>query len=172
MTAADDDFSAYATAAWPVLYRRAYLLSGQHADAEDIAQQTLIRVRRHWGKVRRAASMDAYVLRMLTNAFLSSRRPARVTREVVTAVPDRVDGAHGSPRPSGPVATDFDPRGEIWPLILALPERQRAVLVLRYYEDLSESEIAEVLEVTPGTVKSTAHRALANLRTALGRELA
>jgi RNA polymerase sigma-70 factor (sigma-E family) len=172
MTAADDDFSAYATTAWPVLYRRAYLLSGQHADAEDIAQQTLIRVRRHWGKVRRAASMDAYVLRMLTNAFLSSRRPARVSREIVTAVPDHSDGAHGWPRSPGLVATDEDPRGEIWPLILGLPGRQRAVLVLRYYEDLSEREIADVLDVTPGTVKSTAHKALANLRTALGRELA
>ena len=172
MTAADDDFSAYATSAWPALYRRAYLLSGQHADAEDIAQQTLIRVRRHWGKVRRAASMDAYVLRMVTNAFLSSRRPARASREIVTAVPDHSDGVHGSPRSHGWVATDQDPRGEIWPLILGLPGRQRAVLVLRYYEDLSEREIADVLEVTPGTVKSTAHKALANLRTALGRELA
>ena len=172
MTAADDEFSAYAATAWPVLYRRAYLLSGQHADAEDIAQQTLIRVRRHWGKVRRAASMDAYVLRMVTNAFLSSRRPARASREIVTALPDRSGDAHGSPRWPGLVATEEDPRGEIWPLILGLPKRQRAVLVLRYYEDLSEREIADVLEVTPGTVKSTAHKALANLRTALGRELA
>lgn len=157
---ADDEFTEYAAAAWPALYRRAYLLAGQHADAEDIAQQTLIRVRQHWSKVLKADSLDAYVLRMLTNVFLSSRRPARVSRELLTAVPD--PGGEAPP----------EPRGELWPHICTLPERQRAVLVLRFYEDLSEREIADVLGITTGTVKSTAHKALANLRTALGREFA
>jgi RNA polymerase sigma-70 factor (sigma-E family) len=160
MSSADDDFSEYATAAWPALYRRAYLLAGQHADAEDIAQQTLIRVQQHWSKVLKADSVDAYVLRMLTNVFLSSRRPARVSRELLTAVPELVSQASA------------DSRGELWPHICTLPDRQRAVMVLRFYEDLSEREIADVLGVTTGTVKSTAHKALANLRKALGREFA
>lgn len=160
MTGADDDFTEYAAAAWPALYRRAYLLAGQHADAEDIAQQTLIRVRRHWAKVLKADSVDAYVLRILTNVFLSSRRPARVSRELLTVVPEPV---------SDPPE---DLRGVLWPHICSLPDRQRAVLVLRFYEDLPEREIADVLGVTAGTVKSTAHKALANLRTALGKEFA
>ena len=69
MLAADDDadFSAYAAEAWARLYRRAFLLAGHHADAEDLAQQTLIRARRHWAKVVSAGSPDAYVTRILTN---------------------------------------------------------------------------------------------------------
>lgn len=160
MMATDDAFTEYAAAAWPALYRRAYLLAGQHADAEDVAQQTLIRVRRHWPKVVAADNIDGYVLRMLTNVFLSSRRPARVSRELLTVAPE------SSAEPP------TDPRGELWPHICALAPRQRAVMVLRFYEDLSEREIADVLGVTPGTVKSTAHKALANLRTALGKEFA
>src|SRR5512139_839721 len=70
----DADFSAFAAQAWAGLYRRAYLFTGQHADAEDLAQQTLIRTRRHWRKVVRAGSPDAYVTRILTNVYLSSRR--------------------------------------------------------------------------------------------------
>lgn len=90
MPAADEDadFSAYAVQAWARLYRRAHLLSGQHADAEDLAQQTLIRARRHWRKVVRAGSPDAYVTRILTNVYLSSRQRAHVGREVLRAVPE------------------------------------------------------------------------------------
>ena len=154
---ADDDFSAYAAQAWPALYRRAFLLAGQHADAEDLAQQTLIRARRHWAKVARAASPDAYVTRILTNVFLSSRQRARVTREVLSAVPD----SSAEPPPS-PI------HGELWPYLLGLPPRQRTVVVLRFYEDLAEREVAEMLGISVGTVKSTTHKALAHLRAALG----
>jgi len=154
---ADADFSAYAAEAWPGLYRRAFLMTGQHADAEDLAQQTLIRARRHWAKVARAASPDAYVTRILTNVFLSSRQRARVTREVLRAVPD----ASAEPQHS-PI------HGDLWPYLLDLAPRQRAVVVLRFYEDLAEREVAEMLGISVGTVKSTTHKALANLRAALG----
>ena len=163
MPAADEDtdFSAYAMQAWPGLYRRAYLLSGQHADAEDLAQQTLIRARRHWRKVARAGSRDAYVTRILTNVYLSSRRRARVGREVLRAVPDAAAESTFSPI-----------EGELWPHLLGLPPRQRAVVVLRFYEDLAERDVAEMLGISVGTVKSTTHKALAHLRVALGKELA
>jgi len=163
MLAADDDadFSAYAAQAWPGLYRRAFLLSGQHADAEDLAQQTLIRARRHWSKVVRAGSPDAYVTRILTNVYLSSRQRARVGREVLRAVPDTVAESTVSPV-----------HGELWPHLLGLPPRQRAVVVLRFYEDLAERDVAEMLGISVGTVKSTTHKALAHLRAALGKELA
>ena len=157
----DADFSAYAAQAWAGLYRRAYLLSGQHADAEDLAQQTLIRARRHWRKVVRADSPDAYVTRILTNVYLSSRRRARVDREVLRAVPEV---------PAVPAASPVE--GQLWPLLQGLPPRQRAVIVLRFYEDLAEHDVAETLGISLGTVKSTTHKALAHLRVALGKELA
>lgn len=163
MLAADEDadFSTYAAHAWGRLYRRAFLLTGQHADAEDLAQQTLIRARRHWPKVASAGSPDAYVTRILTNVYLSSRRRARVGREVLSAVPD-----------TGAEPTLSPIHGELWPHLQELPPRQRAVVVLRFYEDLAEREVAEVLGISVGTVKSTTHKALAHLRIALGKELA
>lgn len=157
----DADFSAYAAQAWAGLYRRAFLLSGQHADAEDLAQQTLIRARRHWSKVVRAGSPDAYVTRILTNVYLSSRRRARVGREVLRAVPEAASESTPSPI-----------LGELWPHLLGLPPRQRAVVVLRFYEDLAERDVAEMLGISVGAVKSTTHKALAHLRVALGKELA
>jgi RNA polymerase sigma-70 factor (sigma-E family) len=154
---ADADFSAFAADAWPALYRRAYLLAGQHADAEDLAQQALIRARRHWSKVTRAASPDAYVTQILTNVFLSSRRRARVTREVLRTIPESSTEPERSPL-----------HGDLWPHLLELAPRQRAVVVLRFYEDLPEREVAGMLGISVGTVKSTTHKALAHLRAALG----
>ena len=163
MLAADEDadFSAYAAEAWARLYRRAFLLAGHHADAEDLAQQTLIRARRHWAKVAGAGSPDAYVTRILTNVYLSSRRRARVGREVLRAVPETAAEPSLSPI-----------HGDLWPHLQGLPPRQRAVVVLRFYEDLAERDVAEVLGISVGTVKSTTHKALAHLRVALGKELA
>lgn len=164
----DADFSAYAVQAWPKLYRRAFLLCGQHADAEDLAQQTLIRARRHWNKVVRATSPDAYVTRILTNTYLSSRQRARAGREVLRAVPETA----ASTTPSTAESTLSPIHGELWPHLLDLPPRQRAVVVLRFYEDLAEHDVAEMLDISVGTVKSTTHKALAHLRIALGKELA
>jgi RNA polymerase sigma-70 factor (sigma-E family) len=163
MLAADEDadFTVWAAQAWPGLYRRAFLLAGQHADAEDVAQQTLIRVRRHWTKVVRAGSPEAYVTRILTNVYLSSRQRSRIGREVLRAVPDVPVVAPATPA-----------HGDLWPHLLMLAPRQRAVLVLRFYEDLAEREVAEILGISVGTVKSTTHKALAHLRVALERELA
>jgi RNA polymerase sigma-70 factor (sigma-E family) len=147
-------YDAYVAARWTALYRTAYLLTGNHADAEDLAQATLVKAYLSWSKVTAAASPDAYVRRILTNAFLSSRRPLRVTREhLVDEAPETAAVLPGS-----------DERLSLWPHVSSLSPRQRAVVVLRYYEDLSEQQIAEVLGCSAGTVKSTASDALKALR--------
>jgi RNA polymerase sigma-70 factor (sigma-E family) len=153
-------FEEYAASAWPSLYRRAYLLTGSHADAEDLAQQTLIKTHRSWSRVSGSEAPNAYVRRILTNTFLSVRRPKGRRLELLAGdhAPEPVAAA-----PDGP-----EDRMALWPHIQELPARQRAVIVLRYYEQLSEAEIADTLGCSRGNVKSTAHHALKNLRTALG----
>jgi RNA polymerase sigma-70 factor (sigma-E family) len=152
-------YEEYVGARWTALYRTAYLLTGSHADAEDLAQTALVKAYLSWPKVSAAASPDAYVRRILTNAFLSGRRPLRVTRErLVDRTPDVEAPA--------PVSDD---RLLLWPHIAALPPKQRAVVVLRYYEDLTEQQIADALGCSTGTVKSTASDALKSLRARMAR---
>ncbi len=152
-------FEEYAGTAWPSLYRYAYLLAGNHADAEDIAQQTLIKAYRSWSRVKDSDSPAAYLRRMLTNTYLSQRRPKSRRLELLTDAPPELGHA--------PVAGPEE-RMVLWPHVKSLPPRQRAVVVLRYFEDLSEQEIAETLGCSRGNVKSTAHHALKALRAALG----
>ncbi len=157
-------FEEYAAGAWPSLYRYAYLLTANHADAEDLAQQTLLKAYRSWSRVMRTDSPTAYLRRTLTNTYLSHRRPKARRAELLTDAPPERVVAPGS----GP-----EDRMVLWPHVRSLPPRQRAVVVLRYYEDLSEQEIADVLGCSTGNVKSTAHHALKALRAALdtdGRE--
>ena len=157
-------FEEYAAASWSMLYRSAYLLAGNHADAEDLAQQTLIKAHGAWSKVSGSDSVNAYVRRILTNTFLSSRRPKGRRLELLTdEVPEwggptgTADGAAGTPGTS-------DERMALWPHVRQLPPQQRAVIVLRYFEDLSEVDIAEALGCSTGTVKSQASKAMATLR--------
>jgi RNA polymerase sigma-70 factor (sigma-E family) len=140
------------------LFTTAYLLTGNLADAEDLLQGALVKVYAAWHRVSKADSPEAYARRMLVNAFVSSRRPARFRRErLVRSPPDAVS------RDASP-----DDRLTLWPMVRALPPRQRAVVVLRYYEGMSEREIADTLQIAPGTVKSTASAALAALRQSIG----
>ena len=154
-------FEEQAAQAWSSMYRYAYLLSGNHADAEDIAQQALLNAYRSWARVQGSDSPAAYLRRMVTNTFLSARRPKARRLEVLTDAPPERTGA-----PPG-----AETRWALWPHVKALPPRQRAVIVLRYYEDLSEQEIAETLGCSRGTVKSSAHHALKSLRQAMGDDL-
>ena len=151
-------FEEYAGSAWPSLYRYAYLLAGNHADAEDIAQQTLMKAYRSWSRVERSDSPAAYLRQILTNTYLSQRRPRARHLELLTDAPPET----GHMTVAGP-----EDRFALWPHVKSLPPRQRAVIVLRYYEDLSEQEIADVLGCSRGNVKSTAHHALKSLRAAL-----
>lgn len=154
-------FEEFASSAWPSMYRYAYLLTANHADAEDVAQQTLLKAHRAWSRVQAAASPAAYVRQIETNTFLSMKRPKARQLELLTdAPPERGQGSSGGP----------EERMALWPHVRSLPPRQRAVIVLRYYEDLSEREIADVLGCSTGNVKSTAHHALKSLRAALGTD--
>jgi RNA polymerase sigma-70 factor (sigma-E family) len=151
---ADTTYEEYVGARWATLYRTAYLMTGNHADAEDVVQTALVKVYAAWSKVVATDAPDAYVRRILTNTFLSSRRPLRIARERLV---DRM--------PETPVMpTGSEDRLSIWPHVASLPPKQRAVVVLRYYEDLSEQQIADALGCSTGTVKSNASLALKSLR--------
>ena len=155
-------FEEYAAQVWPWLYRTSYLLAGSHTDAEDLAQQTLLQAYRSWAKVAVADEPRAYLRRMLTNLYVSQRRPRARRLELLSQAPPE-------PRTTTPQPGPED-RMTLWPHVASLPARQRAVVVLRYYEQLSEAEIADVLGCSTGNVKSTAHRALRALRAAIDED--
>lgn len=152
----DADFSAWMAIRQPGLHRTAYLLAGDHHTAEDLVAATLAKVYLAWPRIERRESVDGYARRVLVNEHNSLWRRPWKRREVThDAVPDTV-GTH-----------DRYDEGEgraLWELVQTLPRKQRAVIVLRYYDGLSEAEIAEVLGISPGTVKSQASRAMAALR--------
>ena len=120
-------FEEYAAVSWPMLYRSAYLLAGNHADAEDLAQQALIKAHRAWARVSASDSMNAYVRRILTNTFLSSKRPKARRLELLTdEFPEWSGGGNAAGTPGA-----SDERMSLWPHVKQLPPRQRAVIVLR-----------------------------------------
>jgi RNA polymerase sigma-70 factor (sigma-E family) len=136
------------------LLRSAWLLTGNWASAEDLVQNSLLQSWLHWDEIK-ADAPDFYVRRVLMNTFLSGRR-RRWTRERPTAeLPDR---------PGTDELTSSELRLMIWRALSGLPARQRAVVVLRYFNDLSEAQTAQALDCSVGTVKSQASRALAKLR--------
>ncbi|PRX97017.1 SigE family RNA polymerase sigma factor [Allonocardiopsis opalescens] len=149
-----DDFSAFVSERSQPLLRTAYLLTRDWALAEDLLQTALAKAWSAWRRIE-PATREAYVRKILVNAFLSWRRRRWVGEEPWADPPDR-PGAD----PYGAV----DDRSAIWQLLGRLPARQRAVVVLRYYEDLSEAQAAELLGCSVGTVKSQHARALAALR--------
>lgn len=159
----DDDFAAFVRDRMPALLRFGYALTGNPHDGLDLVQGALERTGVRWRSLRRRDDdAEAYVRRAMVNAWVSRWR--RFRRETsMDRVPDRVD-LNSSPedRPGNPL--DREP---LWQALAGLPPRQRAVLVLRYYEQLSEQEIAEVLGVSTGTVKSQAAKAKATLRARL-----
>lgn len=153
------DFTTFYTATWPRLLRTTYAIAGDRQLAEDALQSGFALAYASWHRVGAADDPVAYVRRIAVNAALGHRRLAFRRREVATdVVPDRTAAAE----------TDgFAARDELWTAVRALPPRQRAVVVLRYYEDLTEAQIAAVLGCRPGTVKSQSSAALATLRAAL-----
>lgn len=151
----DADFSAYMAARQPALYRTAYLLAGDHASAEDLLQNAFAKLYLSWDKIRDHGALDGYVRRVMVNENNSLWRRAWKRREHSTdTMPET--GAHDT--------YDDGMGGALWSYVQTLPPKQRAVIVLRYYEQLSETEIADVLGISVGTVKSQASRALAGLR--------
>ncbi|MFD0743546.1 SigE family RNA polymerase sigma factor [Phytohabitans flavus] len=152
-------FEEYVLTRGPALVRLARLLVGDPHRAEDLVQDVLAKAYPRWARISRADQPDLYLRRMLVNARNSWwRRPSN--REVASpAVADRA-------RPDATEAAGD--RDAMWRLVATLPERQRAVLVLRYYEDLDDQTIAEILGCSPVTVRTHAMRALASLRERVG----
>jgi len=152
----DDAFDAYVLARKASLVRTAYLLCGDLATAEDLVQDTLAKLYVSWHRVQRRESLDGYVRRILVNEHHSLWRRGWKLREVPSNVVPELARADELPAP--------DVERQVWSKVCSLPPRQRAVIVLRFYEDLSEREIASTLGVSPGTVKSQCSKALAHLR--------
>jgi RNA polymerase sigma-70 factor (sigma-E family) len=151
------EFRDYVAARSAALLRTSYLLTGHRADAEDLLQEALFRLAIAWPRVRDRGALDSYVRRTMVNLRTSRwrrHRPVTVSHMPREGVVDD----H---------ANQVGDRDEMWVALAALPPRMRAVLVLRFYEDLSEVEIAAVLGVSTGTVKSQTSRALQKLRSAL-----
>ncbi|MFK4083845.1 SigE family RNA polymerase sigma factor [Kribbella sp. NPDC020789] len=144
------------------LIRLGLMLTGNLHNAEDLAQTVLTRAHRRWDRISGLEHPEAYLRTMVVNEFLSWRRILK-NREVPLAEPIE--------RPSDEdIGSRQALKDATWQLLTTLPRQQRAVLVLRYYEDLSDDEIAVILGVAAGTVRSTASRALANLRHHLSTE--
>ncbi|GAA2692501.1 SigE family RNA polymerase sigma factor [Actinoplanes palleronii] len=149
------EFEEFAASRSSALLRYATLLSGDREEARDIVQEVLARAMLKWRRIIAGGEPYAYVRRMVTNEFLSLLR----RRRRVAVVPLEERDLDALAAPVRHTADD-----ELWQVIRSLPKQQRAVIVLRYYEGLSDLEIAEVLRCRPGTVRAYASRALAALR--------
>ncbi|GAB2485265.1 SigE family RNA polymerase sigma factor [Jatrophihabitans fulvus] len=138
------------------LLRTAYLLTGNGLAAEELVQDTLVRLYPRWDKVTKADVPLAYVRRSLSNNYVNDRRRASRREYAYADVPERVDDHDEFGR-----VTDRD---QLRDVLAGLPERQRAALVLRFYEGLDDADIADALHCRPGTVRSLVSRGLAALR--------
>jgi RNA polymerase sigma-70 factor (sigma-E family) len=157
MSDRDEEFTAFAESRWDRLCRFAYALARDQQHAEDLVQRALAQVFVAWPRIRARESAESYARTCVTRCFLSETKRRRWREVPLThAVEPSDTGASAE--------ADVDARDEVWREICALPPRQRAVVVLRYYEDLSEAEIADVMDCSPGTVKSQCSKALGKLR--------
>ena len=139
------------------------IVRDQHA-AEDVVQTAFVKAYASWWRISRTNDPVAYARRMVVNAALAHLRKPSLRHEVPAPEPPEPSRMSADPT----AATAASGGGEMWTLLGLLPPRRRAVVVLRYYEGLSEREIAEVLGCRPGTVKSQASAALTTLRVYLG----
>jgi len=166
MKPADEaDFRAFVSARSSALLWFAHVLTGDPHAAEDVVQTALARTAAAWPRVRRKDNPEGYVRRAVVTTHLNAlrRRPWREQpRDFISNEADDADAA----RPE----QDLDERDAMWSALAELPPKQRAVLVLRYYEDLSEADIAEVLGCSRGTVKSQAAKGLSRLRHIVEKE--
>jgi len=147
-------FTEFVAARRPALLRTAYLLTGSHSDAEDLVQTALIKCVPHWKRI--TDRPEPYVRQVLARESVSRWRRRRWRETSTDAVPEHPGSA-----------PDLDQRETLRRALGNLPPRQRAVMVLRYYEDLTEKETASVLGIAVGTVKSQARDGLARLRVLL-----
>ena len=156
---AEAEFSEFMQGRWQALVRFGYGLTGDPGLAEDLAQTALARAYASWPRVRRAGDPDAYVRKIMLNAGRSWFRKRRVAESLAGRVPDRGSG--------GPAGREDD-RVALMAALRELPCGQREVVLLRYWMDMTETEVAAALGCSVGNVKSQASRALAKLRVSAG----
>ena len=155
----EGDFTAYAEARLMRLRQRAYLLCHDWHLAQDLTKITLARLYASWRSISKVENVDAYTAKIMVRAFLDHKR-RRSSREVVTdSLPEQGD------------AGSSDLRLTLLDALRGLPPRERAIVVLRYWEDHSVDAVAEMLGITPSVVRTQSMRALAQLRTALGADI-
>ena len=152
---ASGTFDEYARQELPGLLRLAGVLAGDRATGEDVVQEVLLRASRRWTQICASGVPHAYVRRMVVNEYVSWRRKWARLVPHSDVVDERTSPDH---------ADQHADRAELAQLLNRLPARQRAVLVLRYYEGMSDEAVADVLGCSTGTVRSHASRALASLR--------
>lgn len=151
----DPGFHDYVTARSGSLLRAAYLLTRNRADAEDLVQSALASTYQAWDRIEDRTALDGYVRRAMVNTHISTWRRRRLEEYPTDEIPDQPVGDH---------ATDSALQDVMRRALDRLPHRMRVAVVLRYYADMSEAEIAAFLGVSQGTVKSTVSRAVAKLR--------
>jgi RNA polymerase sigma-70 factor (sigma-E family) len=156
-TRADEEFADYIAARLPSLRRLGYLLCQDWHRADDLAQAAAVKAYTHWAKASRADNIDAYVNAILVREFLHERRSAWLRRVSLTEPPETAASQ-----------SDYDRSLDLQASVAALPPRQRAILVLRFYCDLNIYQTADALGCPPGTVKSQTARALDALRRTMG----
>jgi RNA polymerase sigma-70 factor (sigma-E family) len=159
--AVDVDFRQFVAARSAALLRTAYLLVGDWANAEDVLQTALTKTYLAWRRLGEIEAVEAYARRVLVTTATSWWRRRWHGEQPTDVMPDRASPDH---------IDEHIERQALWRHVRSLPARQRAVLVLRFYEDLTEVETARILGVTVGTVKSQCARALAGLRVSLGED--
>jgi RNA polymerase sigma-70 factor (sigma-E family) len=151
----DQGFREYVATRSRALLRTAYLLTGNVADAEDLVQAALAKTYLAWDRIEDRGALDGYVRRAIVNTHISWWRRRRVAEYPTDEIPDQAVADH---------AVTSDLQETMRRAVDRLPQRMRAAVVLRYYEDMTEAEVAEALGVSLGTVKSTVSRAVAKLR--------
>jgi RNA polymerase sigma-70 factor (sigma-E family) len=152
------EWAEVATALAPGLLRLAVMLTGSSHDAEDLLQTTFARAQRHSHRIASMAAPGAYLRRIMLNEHVSERRRRRLRTVSIS------EAASVALDPQASVGED------LWPLLATLPKQQRAVLVLRYYEDLPDGEIATLIGCSPATVRSHASHGMTRLRTLLSSQ--
>ena len=157
MSEREADFTAYVRARQTGLARFAYLLTGDPHAADDLVQSSLAKAYGSWDRIRGVASPDAYIRKIMVNEHTTWWRRAWRHRERTDSELIRII----DPPATSPAGHD----SELWAHVRTLPPQQRAAVVCRYYEDLSEAQTAEILGCSVGAVKSHTSRAIASLRT-------
>ncbi|MDA0631875.1 SigE family RNA polymerase sigma factor [Nonomuraea sp. CA-218870] len=154
----EEEFREYVRARGPALLRAARQLTGHPLDAEDLLQNALTKTYLAWDRIQDRAALDGYVRRAMVNINISQWRRRKLEEYPSDDLPDMATGAEAA---SGELHERLEQA------LQGLPDRMRAAIVLRYYEDMTEPEIANRLGISVGTVKSTVSRAMAKLRTEL-----